>query len=963
MLPFCRKAFAFCLLAVLSGPLPACNQAADDDDSGLTDDDDSGLTDDDDSGLTDDDDSGLTDDDDSGLTDDDDDDSSVELPDCAAQWVSPLTWFTGSEVGLLAGGLEFGQTHVVEPEDPRLSPPVIAEREAMLLFTPVASLDPGEDLRVAAFEGSTVLGVIQMAAPEDLPQALEQSISTVALDSYSGASWSAALPWHWMREGVVLRIGHPATKGGIHTLEHPLVGLGAPHTFTLSRAKIVLFGEADFDTSTVPAAKLARDFFAATPFAELRWVDSAPWRLDELVVRTAEGPRLVSSETERVAITSDEDRWSILKHQLTLRMSMANTGRGLIRVGSGSGDSSPYSFGTALGLGWVRNGDGTYSDINNSPHAAGWTGWSSLWLGECGNVFVHELGHSMTMLHFGDGTAASWGIDDEYPANGTHVFGHPWGFDSTRREFRTWYQVNGQGPILDDDGLPVGKRDPMNGGEGANALTCFPQYTGYHAWKAQDWAQGEATIAAPGGQAGIYRWDEATASYLHEAAASDRQEPTAVDVPVLTMTGTLSNDDGACQTYPPIRWSAGNLFELPDPSDPNLHSDFVGALWFLEISYGDGSLDRALIAEADMATNVALSLYSLNLDASREPQQVDLYRADAAYPNLDPAEATLIHSRIIEAAADPLPEMVLVGRGQLANSDLSLRALCTPGLDCAARSAESTWRLAAPAMQFQDAAGSGDPAAMCLDEGEVLELEMNALRDGAHVETLRVHIQRIVAGSDGDIAVPMNDISPWFEAPDNEQSLRAWLPYDENAQLPAGSYSSQGGLTILGSLEGEPFSRTGVDAEFIVHPLIQVDLAAEYESPGVTTTDSSIYYLVEDAEMGPRNRIWWGNSDATPLYVPVVNQATGAPAVLLVDAWKKACNSRWNLNSGQAATWGCSASVVLSVASVGNEGLVSGQTYSSPGSSPLVTTAHRWHQPDARLLLDTFAFAITYTVP
>jgi len=672
---------------------------------------------------------------------------------------------------------------------------------------------------------------------------------------------------------------------------------------------------------------------------------------------------MVTSEAERLAITSDDDRWSILKHQLTLRMSMANTGRGLIRVGSGSGDSSPYSYGTALGLGWVRNADGAYADVNNSPHAAGWTGWSSLWLGECGNVFVHELGHSMTMLHFNAGTAAGWGIDDEYPQDGTNLFGHPWGFDSTRREFRTWYRVNSEGPVLDENGVLTGKRDAMNGGESANSATCFPQYTGYHAWKAQDWAQQAATIAELGGEVGIYRWDEASASYLREAAEPDRQEPTAVDVPVLTMTGTLSNDDTASQTYPPIRWSAGNVFELPDPSDPNLHSDFDGALWFLQISYGDGSMDRALIAEGDKSADPSLSLYSLNLEASRDPQQVDLYRADAAYPSLDPGQATLIHSRSIGAATDPQPEMVRVGRGHLANGDLSLSELCTPGVDCGTRSRLSTWRIGGEVLQLQDAGGAGGDPAHCLDEGEVLELEMAALRDGVHAETLRVHLQRVVRGSDGDISVPMNDISPWFEAPDDEQSLLAWLPYEQNAQLPAGSYSSQGGLTILGSRGGQPLSSTVINAEVTVHPLIQVDLASEYESPGATTSDSSIYYLVADPEMGPQNRIWWGNGDATPLRVPVIDETTGDSAVLVLDSWKNACGTRWNLNSGQSAGWGCAASVVLAVAASGNETLQSGHTYRSPGSSPLVTTAHRWHQPDARLLLETFAFELSYTVP
>ena len=93
-----------------------------------------------------------------------------------------------------------------------------------------------------------------------------------------------------------------------------------------------------------------------------------------------------------------------------------------------------------------------------------------------------ELGHSQTLLHFTEGTAASWGIGAQYPQDGTHVATHPWGYDGTRRKLRTWYRVDANGPVYQDvDAAELqGKRDPMNGGESAlsdadgNVLTCYP---------------------------------------------------------------------------------------------------------------------------------------------------------------------------------------------------------------------------------------------------------------------------------------------------------------------------------------------------------------------------------------------------------------------------------------------------------------------------------------------------------
>jgi hypothetical protein len=115
-------------------------------------------------------------------------------------------------------------------------------------------------------------------------------------------------------------------------------------------------------------------------------------------------------------------------------------------------------------------------------------------------VFIHELGHAMTMNHFVSGTAASWGISSEYPddgqatatccdpVDGSHM-GHPWSYDVFRRRISTWFRVDSNGAVMSSTGERQGKRDPMNGGEPSNAVSCFPHYTAYHTRKAQRWAQ------------------------------------------------------------------------------------------------------------------------------------------------------------------------------------------------------------------------------------------------------------------------------------------------------------------------------------------------------------------------------------------------------------------------------------------------------------------------------------------
>jgi hypothetical protein len=66
---------------------------------------------------------------------------------------------------------------------------------------------------------------------------------------------------------------------------------------------------------------------------------------------------------------------------------------------------------------------------------------------------------------------------------------HPWAYDALKRRLRSWYRVTAAGAARKEPtGELVGKNDPMNGGESANAAACFPQYTPYAlaTWRCKD---------------------------------------------------------------------------------------------------------------------------------------------------------------------------------------------------------------------------------------------------------------------------------------------------------------------------------------------------------------------------------------------------------------------------------------------------------------------------------------------
>ena len=243
--------------------------------------------------------------------------------------------------------------------------------------------------------------------------------------------------------------------------------------------------------------------------------------------------------------------------------------------------------------------------------------------------FTHELGHAMTFLHFNEGTSANWGISDEYPDDGKHKsyccdpeygshMGHPWGYDSSRRRVSSWYRVGASGPVVASatTGTLYGKRDPMNGGEPTNAVTCFPQYTPYHARQAQRWAQSKKLPMRNSGVPGLYKWDVVGARYEHAATTdSDAQPVVDVEAPVVSIIGTLGNETGTCQIYPEIRLASAPLFALPSPHGSGLPAVFTNAAYFLIIENEHPvtrvqTNETALIARAALAANDLASAYS-----------------------------------------------------------------------------------------------------------------------------------------------------------------------------------------------------------------------------------------------------------------------------------------------------------------------------------------------------------------
>ena len=895
--------------------------------------------------------------------------SSIESPEitCSDDFIKAIEWFdtSSSFIEPAEGTFSFGQTHVTDEHDQRWAPSLITSRDTQLFFSPEVVLSEDTDMRVSAWKNGNLLGVLPMLSPQQKPQILEQQLTSVSLEIWRDNIWSAFLPWEWIEEDVLLRIGY-IQNDIYYEKEHTLQKLSAPHTFQLTRTKMVLFGTGEEPTESLAASKLLYDYFAVFPTAEMLLVDSLPWYLPRIVIAGDNGPILVTSEEERLEKSIDSDRWSILKNQFTLRMNLANIGRGLIDLSLSDGDHSPYSFGTSIGMGWVRNQDGSMSDLNNAPYAAGWTGWSALWLEECGNVFIHEVGHSATLEHFTTGTADLWGIEDQYPNDGTHIESHPWGFDTLRKQFRSWYRVDDTGIVYTSGSDIQGKRDPMNGGEPSNSMTCFPQYIPYHALKIQQWLQQTPTFGVQNGATKIVQWNSENHQYEETMLPDGFDTPKEIGVPIMTIVGTLGNSESVNQIYPPIFTSYGNYFEHPSPEEFG-HPEFEGSKHVLKIGFADNSSEFLMIQKGDVVDE-QLYVFSINIPLEKTPTFVELYKSTLEYPNIDIANATLLHHETITIPTTKLPSVLRAGKGHLANGTLQLSQLCEPNINCEQRTVQNVWRNS-NVLTFQDGSDENINVELCGEVDQFSEFEIPIVNEQGIDDVLIVHAQKKIQSGDLEWYGSITDATPWIERPNLEQGIVIWLPYEENKDIPDGHWNQKNNQSIGVYEDGLLMSEFEIDVELRKYESTLIDLTQtfEFESPPVSAENSSVYFLLQDNTIGPTSRIWWGDATPTLLHIPVIDEITNETTFLNVQVRKRSCDlgwgEWWNLNSGQVADSNCFHSMYFDVTETDNTHLISGHTYKSPDSEPIIFEARRWHEPNAEEILEIFRYQFLYRIP
>ena len=564
--------------------------------------------------------------------------------------------------------------------------------------------------------------------------------------------------------------------------------------------------------------------------------------------------------------------YNILKLTHTMRVSRANGGQGLIDTDAWA-HPPMYTHGNVVGQGYYRDWNGAYIDLDDSAVAGGSTGWSVMWVGLGWEVFPHENGHAMTLAHNNAGTSKHWGIEDEYPYDGQALESHPRPYDTVRRKRRAWFVFDDEGPIhhngwdssnrVNDHRLPEaqrnasaelwGYRDPMFGGTPGTWWThdCFQWIKGegrscnapfvpYHVRAMQtNFINKYPLPMTIDGVPGLYKWDSAQHAYVEQDPSSfgAGSRVLATDEPVVVIIGAISATIG--RVYPPMAYSAGNVWSLPDPfgselpMSPGWRADassgngqagtFHRAHHFLKITYADGSVEHALIANpvnsadawygketcdwvdhpSKRCTWETVGSYAVNVFASRQPTRAELYRASASYPNItNDGSHTLLHARDLEPVdVAALPPMVHVGNERFApQQGIHLTERCdgpVPGLDAFScgddtRLAQIMWRPNAAQLYFTSDGVARQPLA-CGGHASAQHSSLTLPVSNEYGETFdliaRAH-RWVSAPGVTSRGAPLEDATPWIKLANAEQTLRVWLPHAENGALPPGRWRS-----------------------------------------------------------------------------------------------------------------------------------------------------------------------------
>lgn len=433
----------------------------------------------------------------------------------------------------------FAQTHVQKATDPYFG--TVGGRD---VFIKVHVTDPAAIASPSVFATLNLSGqflTVQLTGPANLPASIPDGLGVV---QYSTANtFTGVLPAAWIKKGLQVTVNAGSVVSTVTDMK-----VTAPTKVIMTMTDVQYFSDTNGD-------------YPAGVFAEIE----AKWPVADLEVRRLRHvvfPELVIPPRTDVGTKAARIR---SKAEYTVQTGL------------------PFDGEQAAALAWngaLRRAAGRagfwslyYLNVYNAFAGGQAGGYSGVGSGTDIGILHHELGHALSLPHWGDNAAypykgAMHGISAPAIYNGTHA-GPVWAFHQPTGAFIPPTTQTGNA-----GGKPVGtyKADPMQGGgegwqEPAYMLNHFSDYS---VNQMRNYMTSNVVVWNPAlnsGNGSWAKWNSTTGDYTTVVTNDGVEYPTVRDTQVISIMASISGSDpGVTMVYPPIGPYTAGLIRLFDPT-------------------------------------------------------------------------------------------------------------------------------------------------------------------------------------------------------------------------------------------------------------------------------------------------------------------------------------------------------------------------------------------------------------
>lgn len=427
----------------------------------------------------------------------------------------------------------FGQSHVLKPDNANFG--LVSSRDALIkvhVVDPTTPTSPTVEA-VLTLDGQNL--TLPLTGPPNLPASIPDGLGVVQ-HTYSD-SFTAIIPAAWVQPGLDITVNAGTESEVFNNLE-----IGAPTKVIMTMFDVQYFA----DTSGDYPAGWQDELEAKWPVAEIELR-----RLPHVVFRELVIPPRSGVAAARVSSPSDYFEQTGLNFDGEQAAALAWNGA-LKRAAGRQNRLSLY-----------------YINIYNVGAGGQAGGFSGVGNGTSVGILHHELGHSLSLPHWGNSASYPYkgdmhGISAPANFNETHA-GPAWAFDLPSQQFiPPTVQANNVG------GHPVGtyKVDPMQGGGSGwqEPGYLMNHFSDYSMNQMRNYLEGHVVIWNDT-LSSYASWNQAAGDYTSTVTNNGVNYPIERDVDVITVMASISGSNpGVNMVYPPIGPYSTGLIKRFDPT-------------------------------------------------------------------------------------------------------------------------------------------------------------------------------------------------------------------------------------------------------------------------------------------------------------------------------------------------------------------------------------------------------------